>query len=360
VHTDLVFSLMTRTCTGLHESLAVPPQPCVSCMQVRPCSLLAGGMHFISLTAFRVPINVDTLRRFTVRSKTASGGAPSSSEPAKLASRGEALVVPRSRRVIEYNMIPRWLRDEVDSFEPTGSYGSKIETLVRHLLFLKTAEPGAKSIVFSAFQDSLHIVEHALRTNDIPCLRVDDARGVGKGRQPAAVKFRTDPKLLVLLLHGERENAGLNVTCASRVFLLESVVHHSFEIQAIARIDRMGQSRPTEVYCYYAEDTVEKNILDLAARQGLSLYTKEKARGTLDVAPLAPDSERNIVDAPTKKKLQKGDFIFKQDDMMSILFPHLVEDIEYLVPSPEDDVTAPEHGNGNTVAGPSRRVPHPP
>jgi hypothetical protein len=29
----------------------------------------------------------------------------------------------------------------------------------------------------------------------------------------------------------ERENAGLNITCASRVFLLESVVHHGFEIQ---------------------------------------------------------------------------------------------------------------------------------
>lgn len=29
----------------------------------------------------------------------------------------------------------------------------------------------------------------------------------------------------------ERENAGLNVTCASRVFLVESVVHHAFEIQ---------------------------------------------------------------------------------------------------------------------------------
>lgn len=55
------------------------------------------------------------------------------------------------------------------------------------------------------------------------------------------------------LPNSERENAGLNVTCASRVFLLESVVHHSFEIQAIARIDRMGQTRPTEVYCYYAE-----------------------------------------------------------------------------------------------------------
>lgn len=29
----------------------------------------------------------------------------------------------------------------------------------------------------------------------------------------------------------ERENAGLNVTCASRVFLVESVVHHAFELQ---------------------------------------------------------------------------------------------------------------------------------
>lgn len=29
----------------------------------------------------------------------------------------------------------------------------------------------------------------------------------------------------------ERENAGLNITCASRVFLLESVVHHGFEVQ---------------------------------------------------------------------------------------------------------------------------------
>lgn len=41
-------------------------------------------------------------------------------------------------------------------------------------------------------------------------------------------------------IHRERENAGLNITCASRVFLLESVVHHGFEIQgqlAVAAAD---------------------------------------------------------------------------------------------------------------------------
>jgi E3 ubiquitin-protein ligase SHPRH len=40
--------------------------------------------------------------------------------------------------------------------ESFGSYGSKIQALIRHLLFLQITEPGAKSIVFSAWADSLH------------------------------------------------------------------------------------------------------------------------------------------------------------------------------------------------------------
>lgn len=156
----------------------------------------------------------------------------------------------------------------------------------------------------------------------------------------------------MLLLHGERENAGLNVTCASRVFLMESVVHHGFEIQAIARIDRMGQKKPTEgaeprechlfrsvlihrplVYCYYAEggasvswlrcsltnalpaDTLEKNILDLAAKKGLSLYTKSNSAGSVDVAFAGEEALDQTIEAPGKSKkakaLQKGDFVMK-------------------------------------------------
>lgn len=82
---------------------------------------------------------------------------------------------------------------------------------------------------------------------DISCLRIDH-----RGKEHAAKMFRSDPSIQVLLLHGsvcfscvlsvwilsytirlyrDRENAGLNITCASRVFLVESVVHHGFEIQ---------------------------------------------------------------------------------------------------------------------------------
>jgi len=56
----------------------------------------------------------------------------------------------------------------------------------------------------------------------------------------------------------------------------------------------MGETRPTKVFCYYAEDTVERNILDLAARKGMSLYTKENSAGTLNVSSLTTDAEKSL------------------------------------------------------------------
>ena len=43
----------------------------------------------------------------------------------------------------------------LDSF---GDYGKKIQTIVRHLLYIQETDPGAKSIVFSAWADSLQSV----------------------------------------------------------------------------------------------------------------------------------------------------------------------------------------------------------
>lgn len=99
---------------------------------------------------FRVPINIDNLQRFSVQDKDKN--KPVASLPEKLSNEP----VPKSRRRIEYNSIRSGLFDEIQSMESHGSYGSKIETLVRHLLYLQLADSGAKSIVFSAFADSLH------------------------------------------------------------------------------------------------------------------------------------------------------------------------------------------------------------
>jgi E3 ubiquitin-protein ligase SHPRH len=95
------------------------------------------------------PINVNTLQRFSIQPKDKDKAAQ---PPAKL----QSDAIPKSHRKIEYNTVGPSLLAEIDTMEVRGSFGRKIDTLVRHLLYLQFADAGAKSIVFSAWEDSLH------------------------------------------------------------------------------------------------------------------------------------------------------------------------------------------------------------
>lgn len=64
--------------------------------------------------------------------------------------------------------------------------------------------------------------------------------GNSRRKDNPAHRFQNDPSIRVMLLHGERENSGLNLTVAKRIMLVEPTVNNSFEIQAIARVDRLG------------------------------------------------------------------------------------------------------------------------
>ncbi|KAF9238471.1 SNF2 family N-terminal domain-containing protein [Melanogaster broomeanus] len=311
----------------------------------------------------RVPIDENQLQRFTIH-----GDQPPPPKP--VLSNGEP--VPVSQREIQYNMIDPAIFSNIQTMESEGSYGSKIQTLVRHLLHIQLVDPGAKSIVFSAWADSLTIIEHALARNDIPYFRLDQNRG--RKNDGGAKQFRNNPDLQVLLLHGERDNAGLNVTCASRVFLVESVVNHSFEMQGISWLPHMTDRRlrrtiAIALFCYYAEDTVEKNILDLAARQVYHCTRRITQLDLLIVTSFATDAAKNLVDSPKKtgqkgQPIQKGDFIFKVNDMLAILFPHMFEEIQFLLPPDTDQellsnravnsATRSQRMHVNAEAGPSR------
>lgn len=111
------------------------------------------------------------------------------------------------------------------------------------------------------------------------------------------------------------------MTAARYVFLLEPVVNQSFEVQgwpvflsswtviltlnliALARVDRLG-GQYTEVYCYFAEDTVEKHILDLAHRRGNSLYASHPAELDTDVV-----FGRVKHESTAQGRVQRGDYV---------------------------------------------------
>jgi E3 ubiquitin-protein ligase SHPRH len=108
------------------------------------------------------------------------------------------------------------------------------------------------------------------------------------------------------------------------------------------------------------------------------LYTKENAWGTISVSAFAQENDQAVDEVAREKRSGKdnknrGDFIYKVDDMLAILFPHMFEEVEYLLPTASvapdtQDVEmrdvfeganheAPRRvagSEGNAVAGPSR------
>lgn len=140
----------------------------LSCLPVRS---MIGSNYTGHDTSVRVALDPDTLQRFTINLKEDPPPRPLYGEPA-----------PRSRRNIEYNIIGKYdcfssgtpsLRlstdlevfREIQAMESFGDFGSKVQTLVRHLLHLQNTEPDAKSIVFSAWADSLYSMLRKLHVN---------------------------------------------------------------------------------------------------------------------------------------------------------------------------------------------------
>lgn len=60
---------------------------------------------------------------------------------------------------------------------------------------------------------------------------------------------------------------GLNLTIASRVFLLDPWWNESVENQAIDRVHRIGQTKPVQVIRYIMRDSVEVKMLKIQHRK---------------------------------------------------------------------------------------------
>ena len=76
---------------------------------------------------------------------------------------------------------------EIKNVELKDSYGTKIDTLARHIIWLRTQDPGAKSIVFSQFRSFLAVLQEAFGRFGIGSTTVDHKTGIEK--------FKKDPKV---------------------------------------------------------------------------------------------------------------------------------------------------------------------
>ncbi|KAH1892052.1 hypothetical protein KXV57_004296, partial [Aspergillus fumigatus] len=143
---------------------------------------------------------------------------------------------------------------------------SKIEKAAEIIKAIRDQGTGDKVIVFSHFTALLDLIEVPIARSGWKYRRYD-GRMTPAERGSAISSFASQPDCLVLLVSLKAGNAGLNLTCASNVIIMEPSWNPYIEEQAIGRVHRIGQERHVRVYRLLVADTIEIRILELQEKK---------------------------------------------------------------------------------------------
>ena len=118
----------------------------------------------------------------------------------------------------------------------------------------------AKSLIFSQFQSPLGWLQEELPRHGFQYRTIHGGMSMTE-RTKAQSEFQNDASATVFLLSMNSSACGINLTQANRVFLVEPSVDPTLEAQAIGRVFRLGQERPTEIIRLVMEDSVETRMI---------------------------------------------------------------------------------------------------
>lgn len=146
-------------------------------------------------------------------------------------------------------------------------YGSKVAAVVADVRALLSDEPAAKIVAITTLRVTIAHVVDALETAGVRCV-VIDRPNASTSQEAALTEFKApdDGAPSVLVLHAGTAAAGLTLTCAHHVFLLEPFFKRGEELQAMNRCHRIGQDQPVSCTTYYTKGTLEERLL--AFRKG--------------------------------------------------------------------------------------------
>ncbi|RKF59452.1 DNA repair protein RAD16 [Erysiphe neolycopersici] len=143
---------------------------------------------------------------------------------------------------------------------------TKIETLVHELYKLRSKNMSHKSIIFSQFTTMLQLVEWRLRRAGISTVMLDGTMTPSQ-RQASINHFMTDVNVECFLVSLKAGGVALNLTEASKVFIVDPWWNPAAEWQSADRCHRIGQSRPCSVTRLCIEDSVESRMVLLQEKK---------------------------------------------------------------------------------------------
>ena len=152
---------------------------------------------------------------------------------------------------------------------------AKIEKCMEILRDIREKTPGEKTIVFSQFTTFLDLIEIPIDQRGWLYKRYDGSMSA-KARTEAVEDFKSQGKYQIMLVSLKAGNAGLNLTAANNIVLLDPFWNPYIEEQAIDRAHRIGQRRQVNIHRILIEGTVEDRIIALQEKK------RELIEGALD------------------------------------------------------------------------------
>ncbi|KAF1957652.1 helicase SWR1 [Byssothecium circinans] len=143
---------------------------------------------------------------------------------------------------------------------------TKIEMLVYDLYKLRSKKQTLKSIVFSQFTSMLQLIEWRLRRAGFNTVMLDGSMTPAQ-RQKSIEHFMTNPDVEVFLVSLKAGGVALNLTEASRVFIVDPWWNPAAEWQSADRCHRIGQKRPCVITRLCIEDSVESRMVALQEKK---------------------------------------------------------------------------------------------
>jgi len=145
---------------------------------------------------------------------------------------------------------------------------SKVDTLMSLLTKLRSEDPSVKCLIISQFTSMLNIVETPLKAEGFNFVRLDGKMTQRKRAEVIELFDERGPDSpTVMLLSLKAGGVGLNLTAASRVFLLDPAWNPAAEEQCFDRCHRLGQTKNVIVTKFVVKDSVEERMLELQKRK---------------------------------------------------------------------------------------------
>src|SRR5262249_36065650 len=147
--------------------------------------------------------------------------------------------------------------------DPATNFAPKLEELEERLRDLMAGPH--KVVIFSQWEKMLHLVEPVLQRLGLGYGLLSGSVP-GKDRRALIDRFRTEPDCRVFL-STDAGGTGLNLQAADVVVNIESPWNPAVLEQRIARVHRLGQHRPVQVYHLTTRDSIEERVQRVVSRK---------------------------------------------------------------------------------------------